>query len=106
MVHLSNIKGNKAIMAKNYNDYKYFENRPDVVKIFDDLEAWHDHCRFNLLDFNPADLYKSQAYKDFSRRKNGYKGYQGRNGNAKFTGERKPYLGKNPRPQNGQRFSR
>ena len=26
-------------MAKNYNDYSYFENRPDVVKIFDDLHV-------------------------------------------------------------------
>ena len=92
-------------MAKNYNDYKYFENRPDVVKIFEDLEAWHDQCRFELMDFNPADLYKSPAYKDYARRKGGNFKYQGRNGNAKF-GERKPYQGKNPRPQNGQRFSR
>ena len=25
-------------MAKNYRDANYFENRPDIVKIFDDLE--------------------------------------------------------------------
>ena len=25
---------------KNYKDYKYFENRPDVVKVWDDLEAY------------------------------------------------------------------
>ena len=95
-------------MAKNYKDFKYFENRPDVVKIFDDLEAWHDHCRFEMINFDPKDLYKSQAYKDFARRKNGsnFK-YQGKNGNAKFNNsERKPYQGKNPRYNNGERISR
>jgi len=63
--------------------------KPEVEKIFDDLEAWHDHCRFNLLPFNPADLYKSKEYRDWQYRKNG----------GKFR-ERKPYLGKNPRYNN------
>lgn len=35
----------------------YFESRPDIVKIFDDLEAYHDFCRFELLPFNEKDLY-------------------------------------------------
>lgn len=48
-------------MARNYNNYKYFENRPDVVKVFDDLEAYHDFCRFELRDFNPADLYRKES---------------------------------------------
>ena len=29
---------------KNYKDYRYFENRPDVVKVWEDLEAYHDWC--------------------------------------------------------------
>jgi hypothetical protein len=41
--------------------------KPEVKKIFEDLETWHDHCRFNLIDYNPADLYKSKSYKDFQR---------------------------------------
>ena len=90
MVRLSNIK-RKAIMAiKNYKDYAYFENRPDVVKIFDDLDAYHDFCRFELRDFNPADLYRrdSQNYGAFlaSRR------------------PRRPYNGNKPR-YNNDRFS-
>jgi hypothetical protein len=44
-------------MAKNYKDYSYFENRPDVVKIFDDLDKLRDFCRFELLPFDEADLY-------------------------------------------------
>lgn len=41
--------------------------KPEVTKIFDDLDAWLDHCRFNLLPFNPADLYKSKEYKAWAR---------------------------------------
>jgi hypothetical protein len=40
--------------------------KPEVSKIFDDLEAWLDHCRFNLLKFNPADLYKSKEWREFA----------------------------------------
>lgn len=39
----------------------------EVSKIFDDLEQWLDHCRFNLLPFNPSDLYRSVEYKNFQR---------------------------------------
>lgn len=46
---------------------KYLTMKPEVTKIFSDLEAWHDHCRIELIDFNPADLYKSKGYKDFQR---------------------------------------
>ena len=49
-------------MAKNYKDYSYFENRPDVVKIFDDLESFHNHCRLEGLPFNEADLYNNRSY--------------------------------------------
>ena len=64
--------------------------KPEVTKIFDDLEKWHDHCRFEMINFNPADLYKSQAYRDWSR------GY-----------DRKPYNRDKPRREgyNGKRFS-
>jgi len=41
--------------------------KPEVHKIYDDLEKWLDHCRFNLLPFNPADLYKSKEYKEYQR---------------------------------------
>ena len=73
---------------------KTLHMKPEVEKIFDDLEAWLDHCRHNLLPFNPADLYKSKDYRDWQYRKNG---------NGKFR-ERKPYLGNKPR-FNNERFS-
>jgi hypothetical protein len=62
---------------------------PEVNKIFDDLDEWLDHCRFNLLPFNPSDLYRSQDYKNFVRDKRGY--------------VKQPYRGKKPYEQ---RFSR
>lgn len=46
---------------------KTLRMKPEVSKIFDDLEQWHDHCRFEMIPFNPADLYKSREYKDFVR---------------------------------------
>lgn len=64
-------------MAQPNYIQKTLRMKPEVSKLFDDLEAWLDHCRFNLLPFNPADLYKSKEYRDFSR----YNSY----------GERKPY---------------
>jgi hypothetical protein len=66
--------------------------KPEVSKIFDDLDAWLDHCRFNLLPFNPSDLYRSQEYRNFSRYSSGER--------------RTGYQGKNPRPYNNDRFSR
>jgi hypothetical protein len=76
-------------MAKNYKEYVYFENRPDVVKIFDDLEAFHDWCRFEMAPFDESHLYnrESWAWRNFDKSR------RAKNG----TGERKPYLGKNPR---------
>jgi hypothetical protein len=41
--------------------------KPEVTKIFEDLEKWHDHCRFEMINFDPKDLYKSKEYKDWSR---------------------------------------
>jgi len=77
-------------MAKNYKDYSYFDNRSDIVKIFDDLEAFHDFCRMELFPFNEADLYnrESWAWRNFDK---------SRRAKKPFTGERKPYMGKNPR---------
>jgi hypothetical protein len=69
-------------MARNYKGYAYFDNNPQIVKIFDDLEALHDFCRFELLPFNEADLYNKNsevwnkftyANKQYKGRNNGYR---------------------------------
>ena len=36
---------------------KYLTMKPEVNKIFDDLEAYHNFCRLELCDFNEAHLY-------------------------------------------------
>jgi hypothetical protein len=43
-------------MAKHYNDH-----RSEATKVFDDLDAYHDYCRFELCEFNPADLYRKDS---------------------------------------------
>lgn len=42
-------------MAKQ--NISYFTARPDIVKLFDDLEAYRDYCVFEMIDFNEAALY-------------------------------------------------
>ena len=54
-------------MALPKNIQKTLILKPEVAKIFDDLEAWLDHCRFNLLPYDEKDLYRSQEYKNFQR---------------------------------------
>jgi hypothetical protein len=82
-VVLSNInftlQGNN--MARNYRGYAYFDNNPNIVKIFDDLEALLDFCRWELLPYNQADLYnkESDVWKRFLQANRNH--YKGRNNN-------------------------
>lgn len=50
--------------------------KPEVTKIFDDLDAWLDHCRFNMIKFDEKDLYRSREYKDFARSGKGEKKFR------------------------------
>ena len=54
-------------MALSPSVQKTLVMKPEVSKIFDDLDAWLDHCRFNLLKFDEKDLYRSQEYKEWAR---------------------------------------
>jgi hypothetical protein len=75
-------------MAKNYKNVSYFEDRPDIVKIFDDLEKFKDFCRFELCDFNEANLYNrdSQIWNNYyhSTRPRRPRGEYNRSGNSNF----------------------
>ena len=46
---------------------KTLRMKPETAKVFDDLDAWLDHCRFNLLNYDPKDLYRSFDYRNFQR---------------------------------------
>jgi len=49
-------------MVKNYRGYEYFKNNPEIVKIFDDLESFHNFCRMEMFPFNEADLYNKSSW--------------------------------------------
>ena len=59
--------------------HKYLAMKPEVSKIFDDLEAYHDWCRWELAPFNEADLYNksSPVYSAYlnSKRQKKYNNY-------------------------------
>lgn len=49
---------------------KYLRTKPEVTRIFDDLEQYKDYCRLNMLRFDEKDLYKSEQYKKFEKYRN------------------------------------
>ena len=55
-------------MAANWLK-KYFRMKPEVTQLFDDLEAWQNYCRFNLIKYDPADLYKSVEYRAWQEKR-------------------------------------
>lgn len=66
----------------------YFTARPDIVKIFDDLEAYRNFCVFEMIEFNEAALYNRydrnwQAYESGKRPRKEWKprGEYNRGGN-------------------------
>lgn len=40
--------------------------KPEVIKIFEELEDYHDYCRFQLCKFDAADLFKSKNWQQFN----------------------------------------
>lgn len=40
--------------------------KPEVIRIFEELEAYKWHCRFNLRKFDEADLFKSVEWQRFN----------------------------------------
>lgn len=58
---------------------KYLTMKPEVIKVFDDLDRYLDFCRFELRDFNPAHLYDKgnenyRAFLDSQRPRRPYQG--------------------------------
>ena len=66
--------------------------KPEVRQIFNDLDAWLNYCRFRMIKFDEADLYRSPEYKEWQeRRKRKQQQWQQRNGHNNG------YQGRNPR---------
>jgi hypothetical protein len=76
--------------------------KPEVVKIFNDLENLLNFCRFELLPYNPADLYnrESHVWRSFENSRRPKRPWNGEK--KPWTGERKPYLGNKPRFNNSR----
>jgi len=85
-------------MAKNYKDINYFETRPDIVKIFDELESFLNFCRIELFPYNEADLYnrESWVWRNFEKSRRPKKAWDG---------ERKPYQGKKEFNRSGNNYT-
>jgi hypothetical protein len=49
---------------------KYLRLKPEVNKIFDDLEGYKDYCKLNMLKFDERDLYRSDQYRKFDKHRN------------------------------------
>ena len=54
-------------MAQPHYIQKTLRMKPEVTRIFDDLDNWLDYCRFNLISFNPSDMYRSNDYRRFQQ---------------------------------------
>ena len=54
-------------MAQPSHIQRTLRMKPEVTRIFDDLDNWLDYCRFNMIAFIPSDLYRSQEYRNFQR---------------------------------------
>lgn len=59
---------------------KYLRMSPEVTKIYNDLEAWLNYCRFNMIKYDEADLYKSPEYREWQERRKRRQQWQQRNG--------------------------
>lgn len=70
---------------------KYLRMSPEVSKIYNDLDAWLNYCRFRMIKFDEADLYKSVEYRDWQERRKKRQQWQQRNGQTSG------YQGRNPR---------
>ena len=46
---------------------KYLRMKPEVAKIYDDLEGYKDYCRLNMLKFDEKDLYRSEQYRKYEK---------------------------------------
>jgi hypothetical protein len=49
---------------------KYLRMKPEVSRIMDDLDAYRDYCRLNMLKFDEKDLYRSEQYRKYEKYRN------------------------------------
>ena len=57
-----------------------YNMKSEIRQIFQDLEAWLNYCRFRMIKYDPADLYRSVEYKEWQERRKKRQQWQARNG--------------------------
>jgi len=67
---------------------KYLRMSAEVRQIFNDLDAWQNYCRFRMIKYDPADLYRSPEYKEWQERRKKRQQWQARNGVVRYNNNR------------------
>lgn len=57
-------------MAKQKWIDKYLVMKPEVNKIFEDLEQYRDYCAMYMLKYDEKDLYRGEIYRKFEKYRN------------------------------------
>ena len=61
-------------------DNRRYSMKAEIRQIFQDLDAWLNYCRFRMIKYDEADLYRSVEYKEWQERRKKRQQWQARNG--------------------------
>ena len=77
-------------MAQQNSSNRNYSMKSEIRQIFNDLDAWLNYCRFRMIKYDEADLYRSPEYKEWQERRKKRQQWQQRNGQ---TGRNPNYRG-------------
>jgi hypothetical protein len=49
---------------------KYLRMKPEVSRLFEDLEGYKDYCRMHMLKYDERDLYRSDQFRKYEKYRN------------------------------------
>jgi|688.fasta_scaffold04331_21 hypothetical protein len=49
------------------NNKRFLGMKPEVTEIFDELDAYLEFCKNNMLRYDERDIYKSDQWKKFDK---------------------------------------
>ena len=49
---------------------KYLRMKPEVNRIYDDLDQYKDWCRINMFKYDEKDIYRSEQWRRFEKYRN------------------------------------
>ena len=65
-------------------DNRRYSMKAEIRQIFQDLDAWLNYCRFRMIKYDEADLYRSVEYKEWQERRKKRQQWQARNGHVSY----------------------